>query len=662
MHIGNFATLLGSDLADIQGPSLPRGAITLSTSIGNFDSDNLRQIDSTIERDKAHIVWATPGGELTVSSDWRCDNTTGVWQRTDVLSNTGAQAVTVYRALARFVLLPGQYEVNSQGSNWCRENQGTWQPLVQGGLVLHCEGGQTCRGATPYLCIREIRQKTGMAFHVLPWGNWTITATTHTARQGSLPFVVVELGLNDDHLHLLLQPQQSIALPDIVFQTLPDGDPTLGAPQLHRYVSSRLLPPPPPDPPVVYNTWYDVNEWFTVERLRAQLAAARQIGCDVFVVDAGWFGAGSGGWSDQVGDWREKLDGGLHGRMADFANEVRAAGLGFGLWMEPERLAAGVPIVREHPQWFITTDGVFYYPDLENPEAYNYIRGEMARLIETYRLVWMKIDFNFERGADRSGSEYATYYRLWYRLLDELRHRYAGVFFEGCASGGLRLDINTLRHFDAHWLSDDVSPRDVLRIYQGALLRLPPGRLTKWAVLSTQKQAPSPLARLGWRRPITIAPASTSWDQAVPTDVDFAARVALPGLFGLSGDIAGLPRRVQERLAYHVAFFKKWRNFIVSSVAHLLTSPAPIDDGSGWAAIQLQDPQDLASLLFVYRLDDPAGKMRFRLRDLDPSRIYTATMDNLTLTTASGKELMDNGITVDLPRRNNAQVVVVTPS
>jgi alpha-galactosidase len=660
MRLGQVIGLVGT-AADIAGPSLPRGAVRLDTSIGSFDSESLIVLDSKITHDTADLVWATPDRLLRIESHWTHDPPTGVWRRNDVLHNDGAKVITIYRALARFMLAPGQYEAYSQSSGWCRENQGAWQPISHGGLTLRCEGGQTCRGASPFLCLREVDQKTGMAFHIVPRGNWTIRAAAHTARMAALPVITVELGLDDDHLRLKLAGKKSLPLPLILFQPLTANDPAPTAPHLHRYLAAHLLPPVRRDPPVVYNTWFYVNEWFTTDGLRRQLAAAKQIGCEVFVVDAGWYGAGNGGWSDQVGDWREKVEGGFRGQMAAFAAEVRAAGLGFGLWMEPERLGAGVPIVQEQPQWFATSDGKHYWPNLDNRDCYNYIVSEMSRLIETYKLVWMKVDFNFERGVDPSGAEYAAYYAAWYRLLDQVQTTYPRVFLEGCSSGGLRLDLNTLSHFHGHFLSDTVTPLHVLRISQGAHLRLPPGRITKWCVLSgprlsARHTTPEPAAE----QAAIMTPIGATWERATATTVDFAARVALPGMFGLSGDLGGLPPAALARLGVHVAFYKKWRSFIAESVCHLLTPPRPIEDVKGWAAMQLQHGSGV-SLVFAYRLDDPTIRMRFPLRDLDAGKTYAVAADDRPTVTLTGKQLMDEGILVEMATRNGAQVFVIEP-
>jgi alpha-galactosidase len=95
-----------------------------------------------------------------------------------------------------------------------------------------------------------------------------------------------------------------------------------------------------------------------------------------------------------------------------------------------------------------------------------HLKPEISRLIETYQLAWIKLDFNLEMGYADEGL--AGYYQVWYGKLDELRQRFPETFFEGCASGAICLDLNTLSHFDGHFLSETVNPVDVLRITRGA--------------------------------------------------------------------------------------------------------------------------------------------------------------------------------------------------
>lgn len=637
------------------GPPRVQGLALVQTDRGRIEGDAWTLTGHETAAEFVRFTWRAADVSLRLDSEWRLDAANATWSRRDAITNEGSEPVTLTRCLARFPFAPAGYEVYTQGSVWCGENQGRWQTVDHGTLVFGCAGGRTTQGGTPYLCLRAAdtiaADVTGVAFHILPVGNWTFRVSSHATGIAAVPAVVVEAGLADNTLRLALTPGQQLDLPEILIQAVPHGAPELAAPAFHAYALAHQLASAKPHAPVIYNTWFDAFEMLDVARLRGQLAAAREAGCEVFVVDAGWYGASAGNWGLQVGDWREKPDRAFRGHMADFADEVRAAGLGFGLWMEPERNHPTVPAVQAHPGWFLPGADGFIYPDLAQSAAYDYILGEMARLVETYRLAWMKVDFNFELGRD--ATELSAYYAAWYRLLDTLRSRYPATFFEGCASGGMRSDLHTVSHFDGHFLSDTTDPVDVLRITQGGLLRLPPGRMGKWACLRSAGQTVISYGSNPEQPPETILiPWNATWETSFSASLDFALLTALPGMFGLSGDLAGLSADARSRVAHWVAFYKEWRDFITGSVAHLLTPIAPRPDRQGWVAFQLQEPAGDRSLLCAYRLDRTEPRHAFRLRGLDPAREYRvvdggrATEDERRRT---GRELMERGLTVELP-------------
>ncbi|NUQ65152.1 MAG: alpha-galactosidase [Pirellulales bacterium] len=657
------------------------GLAELSTSIGRFEGADWRMAEATSDGIQARIVWQIADSALQWESIWSVCPDTGVASRRDVLHNRGDTAATLFRCQARFVFPPAPWEVYAQQSHWCGENQGAWQPLHAGALRLGCVGGRTTQDATPYVALREVNAETGLAFHLLPRGNWSIDVRTRSV-VNSPAFLVVTLGTSEDDLRLELPPGGSFEMPEILIQSLPQSQPHLAAPTLHRFQLLRrgagvgvqalacssqaeaCTPSARAELPVVYNTWFDQFEVLEVPRLRRQLQAAQRLGCEVFVVDAGWYGPEADDWWSQAGDWRERRSAAFGGNMRAFADEVRAAGLGFGLWMEPERFGPGVPVRQEHPEWFFPREATFARIDLTRSDARACLKGEICRLVETYELAWMKVDFNFELGRDASGAELSGYYGAWYRLLDEIRAKHPGTVFEGCASGGMRLDLNTLTHFDAHFLTDTVHPIDVLRIWQGALLRIPPGRIIKWAVLrSVGRTLPTYTKSLA-DSPVTLAaPGGALWEPAETVDLDFAAAVALPGMLGLSGDLASLPDEAAERLAGHVAFFKQWRSVIRVSTAHLLTPPCAKQDRRGWAAVQLEHQETDRHLVFVYRLDDGSPTKAFRLRNLDPHAAYRAAAQIAASGPAqefAGATLMDEGLPIELPQRYRAAVYVVT--
>jgi alpha-galactosidase len=603
------------------GPAPTQGMALLCLDGRRYESGDL--VLDTVEELAESVIghWRVGETAVRLTTVWAGDAESGLVSRRDTLENAGEAPVTLSRCLARVAFPQGRYECYTQASHWCHENQGAWQPL-HAGLVLRHAWGRTTEGATPYLALRAVGAEEGVVFHVLPRGNWTMRVTPVT-EGGDLPFAVVELGLADENLHRVLAPGETVALPELLMQPLPQGQPHRAAPALHRYLLANHFAGAKPEAPVVFNTWFDQFEILDVPRLRAQLAAAREVGCEVFVIDAGWYGAGGPNWWAQAGDWREKTEAAFYGEMRAFSDEVRAAGLGFGLWMEPERFGAEAPIRAKHPEWFIPVGGAARI-DLAQPAAYAYLRGEIGRLVESYQLAWMKLDFNFTLDADASGAELADYTAAWYRLLDEVRAAYQATFFEGCASGAMRGDLETLRHFDGHFLSDSVNPVDMLRISQGAWLRLPPGRLTRWTVVRSAGQAAPRYGKSVAESPATVlTPCGALWEPAESVDLSFALLAALPGMFGLSGDLVGLSGDAQATLREGIAFYTRWRRLITGAVAHLLTPPELLTTREGWVAMQLQAMDGETSLVFVYRLGSAGTPPRLRLQGLQPESAYT---------------------------------------
>jgi alpha-galactosidase len=637
-----------------RGPARARGMALLQADGRRYEGDDLA-LEHVEETPGALTCrWRVGGTALRLETRWEGCPDTGVVSRRDTLTNTGAAPATVSRCLARFSFPPGSYACYTQASRWCHENQGAWQPL-RAGIALRHAWGRTTEESTPYLALRAVDADHGLAFHVLPAGNWVIRASP-VAEGGELPRVAVELGLADENLRRVIAPGETLALPEILIQPLPRGEPARGAPALHRYLLAHVFNRAKPEAPVVYNTWFHEFEILDVPRLRAQLAAARDIGCEAFVVDAGWYGAGSENWWLQAGDWREKTAAAFRGDMRAFAGEVRAAGLGFGLWMEAERFGPHAPARAEHPEWFIPAGNAARL-DLAQPGAYAYLRGEIGRLVETYGLAWMKIDFNFTLDADASGAELSGYTAAWHRLLEEIRDAYPATFFEGCASGAMRGDLATLARVDGHFLSDTVNPTDMLRISQGAWLRLPPGRLTRWAVVRPAGQAVPRYGSSLAESPVTVlTPGGALWEPAHTVDAAFAVLAALPGMLGFSGDLAGLAPEQRGVLRAGVAFYKRWRRFLTGAAAHLLTPVEPLERREGWIGAQFQSPgggpggdapDGDTSLVFAYQLGVCGAPPALRLRELDPAARYAVRRgfdESDTAVELTGAALMRDGL------------------
>lgn len=102
-----------------------------------------------------------------------------------------------------------------------------------------------------------------------------------------------------------------------------------------RYVNEALIPPywKNRPRPIVYNSWEGCMFDFTEAKLLRLGKLAKQLGCELFVLDDGWFGKRDSDTSS-LGDYSvnaKKLPNGLKG----LGEKLNAMGLQFGLWFEP---------------------------------------------------------------------------------------------------------------------------------------------------------------------------------------------------------------------------------------------------------------------------------------------------------------------------------------
>ncbi len=602
-----------------------------------------------------------PDAGIEWNSEWDHCSVTGVWSRKDCIQNISGRNVSVSRFLARFAFRPGHYKLYSQSSRWCNESQGSWHDFTYGEMSLTCEGGRTTQGSTPYACIMESENSSGVVFHVIPKGNWIIKAYYRTTPGDSKPHFLVELGTSDEDLYLCLSPGEKVSVPEILVQELFDGQPQKSASLLHEYLLMNSTKKHPMHIPVVYNTWFDAFDDLDPGRLEQQLKAAKETGCEVFTIDAGWYGQLEGDWFKQSGDWREKLNGAFRGKMKEFAAEVRSEGLGFGIWMEPERFGPEVPVVKAHPDWFIDARNGYFYPDLSIREAYDHIRSEVSRVIETYEVKWIKLDFNFDLGHDPRKTELTDYYTKWYALIDEIRNTYPDLFIEGCASGGMRLDLSSITHCDGHFLTDTVFPPAVLNIFEGTLLRMLPGRLTKWAVMrSAGRIIPTYGTRLKDSPETLLAPCGATWERSRTAKMDFMAFTAMTGVLGIGGDIAGLSDDARTRLKDLIRFYKKHRKQLYTSKAEILTPMHPFSEEDHWHIHQMTSPADEGALLFAYRMNDDNVSQLVKPLELGAAHTYRVEYwdGRLISEDISGEEIMKNGITVEIAERFDATAVL----
>ncbi len=260
-----------------------------------------------------------------------------------------------------------------------------------------------------------------------------------------------------------LHPGEKIRMPRIL--VLPwKGDRQAAHNRFRRLMLFEYMPHqngrPVPLPVALqsYDRYNDVYPDWGTEACQLRAAkTAHEIGCDTHWLDAAWF---EGGFPNGVGNWfcpPQRYPNGLK-PLSDACHQM---GLKFILWFEPERVAAGTQVAREHPEYVFggTNGGLF---KLSEPAARRWLGDLLSRLITDFGVDTYRNDFNiaplgFWQRADapeRQGLTEIRYVEGHYALWEELLARHPGLYIDNCASGGTRIDLETCRRSVPLWHSD----------------------------------------------------------------------------------------------------------------------------------------------------------------------------------------------------------------
>ncbi len=620
-------------------PQLPELNGIIHAAVGTRRLEGEALLCQQVSAGEQSLTFLLQDEEKTVEikSLWsRCPNS-GVFSRRDSLRNISDQPLVLRRYLGRFPFASGDYEVYAQHGRWCRESQGQWCAFNSGTLKLAHRWGRTTEGGAPFAALREKYCPHAIAFQVIPNGNWCMKFRKY-GYSNLKPFLIAEFGQDDEDLQLTLAPGESFVAPEILLQLLPNREIESGTAQLHRYLLEHIAPPSQALP-VVYNTWLDKMTNLAVPRLRRQLAAAQAIGCEAFVVDAGWFVC--------LGDWRELGEQAFYAEMATFAAEVRAAEMRFGIWLDADALSALAPITRERPECFVPTNpkatgllGGNYRVNAASAAGRDYLYELLAGLIRKYDLGYVKFDMNNSDGYDQSGAELSTFSRGWFATLDKIQQDFPAVVLENCASGSLRTDLQTLKTFATHFISDNANIYEVLRITQGMFLRFLPGRLLRWLVTTTtadfRPEEPGPHEYL-------VQPSAATWYQFLTYEANFGLIASSLGVMGFSGDLAALKPETRAVFAAAVTRYKQHRLAIQRSEGTLLTPVEPIDRPEGWIVFQLYERSSGELNIFAFhKVSDGDCQRIFHPQGLLPTDRYRDEAGNIF----SAAQLLNDGITI----------------
>ena len=278
-----------------------------------------------------------------------------------------------------------------------------------------------------------------------------------------------------EHLNLALRPGESIRSPRILALYW-QGDSRHAHNVLRQFMLAWHTPRDDHGvaltTPICCATWGGMVTSGHLEVI-AKIAEER-LPYDYYWVDAGWYGTATEPCPDVfrgkwwiVGDWcvnRNYHPAGLK----PISDAAHRAGMKFLLWFEPERAKHGLPVTLAHPEWFLRREaappreGDDLLLNLGDPAAWQYVVDTVSTLITENGIDGYREDFNFDpapywRQTDEPGRQGIVEIRFvegLYAFWDELRRRHPGLIIDNCASGGRRLELETLSRSLALWRTD----------------------------------------------------------------------------------------------------------------------------------------------------------------------------------------------------------------
>ena len=396
--------------------------------------------------------------------------------------------------------------------------------------------------------------------------------------------------------------------------------------------------------PLCASIWGGMRTSSVIERVEA--ISKYELPYEYIWMDAGWYGANTnptpdefeGDWPEYTGDWRVSPL--IHtNNLKDVANAVHAAGKKFLLWFEPEHVKKNVPTALEHPEYFLEIPGKGdLLLDLGNENAWKYCFDTISGMIEEIGIDCYRQDFNTDPlecwcqndAEDRLGITEIKHINGLYRLWDALLEKFPHLLIDNCASGGRRIDIETLRRSIPLWRSDyQCTANFCLEGAQSHHLTF-----NQWM----------PFSGTGMGRAYDTYRARSAYSPAFMTNHTFSEREA----FGDDpAKMAWLKGILEEYL--------KVRPYMTADF-YPLTQVS--DRNDIWSAAQFDRPSKGDGIVQVFRREQsPYERASFDLFAIDEEAdyVFTDADDDLEFV-VKGVELVEKGFTINIEEKRTSKL------
>ncbi len=352
-------------------------------------------------------------------------------------------------------------------------------------LNLKPGGGRSSSEVLPFFNL-DLGNR-GLVLGVGWTGEWAVTIRAD--ERGEL---AIQAGMA--RTHLKLHPGEEIRTPRVLVLCW-EGERLRGNNLLRRFLLTHHRPRPSGRPlvlPVLVGSWGGSP---ATEHLQAvNRIIRRDLPIGLYWIDAEWFGGAP--WYSHPGDWEVREDLYPQG-FRPISEALHSSGRKLLLWFEPQRVCLGTPWAqfRDRPGWLLELKGGnpeyqqrgmnWGVPHEEprwiereshrsqicegdmlwnmgQPDARRFLTDWLSSRIDEFGLDWYREDFNiapleYWQGADppdRQGITEIRYVEGLYAMWDELLRRHPDLAIDNCASGGRRIDLETIGRATALWRTD----------------------------------------------------------------------------------------------------------------------------------------------------------------------------------------------------------------
>ena len=534
--------------------------------------------------------------------------TENVITRRCVLKNGSEGAVSIRKLMSFMIDLPDRnYTLHSFDGAWIREAHRHARRVEYGVYENSAATGASSNRHNPgfLLSAEGTNEDWGEC-----WGFNLIYSGNHCGIVEKSPadLVRVQLGVNPACFDWTLRPGEAFETPEAVLSFSDRGLNGLSE-NFHSFVNNDIVRGDwkNAERPVLLNNWEAHFFKFTHGKLIRLARRAKSLGAELFVLDDGWFGeriSDAAGLGDYTVN-RRKLPRGLTG----LSEAIRAMGLKFGLWFEPEMVNPDSDLYRAHPDWAVTTPGKKpclgrnqLLLDLTRPEVRDYIVENVSRVIDEAQLSYVKWDMNrhmsdaysplLENQGEFAHRYILGLYELLHRIFDPRPH----VLLESCSSGGNRFDLGMLCFSPQIWASDDTDPVERLEIQQGLSYLYPQSCMGAHVSAAPHQQT------------LRTTPLSTRFN------------VAAFGCLGYELDLKWLTAAEKREIREQIAFYKAHRKTLQYGPLRRFT---PLKDNKyHW---QVSGEGETVCGLFQTQVHAAEGNDILPVTGLEPEATYTVT-------------------------------------